>query len=96
MAHLDVFASLDLARVPAVLGYNLLLVWHVLYPVNVFGSASAHLPLDGIRGQAGEYEHGGPSARCVVYCSSEALCSNIDVYDNSLRFAAQSRVAVGH
>jgi hypothetical protein len=31
-----------------------------------------------------------------MYSSSETLCSDIDVYDDTLRFACQSSVAVGH
>jgi hypothetical protein len=31
-----------------------------------------------------------------VYSGPEALCSNVDVYDDALRLAGQSRVAVGH
>lgn len=35
---LDILPGLDLARVTAVLGYDLLLIWHILNPVDVLGS----------------------------------------------------------
>jgi hypothetical protein len=45
VAHLDIPARLDLPSVSAILRNNLLLVWHILYPVDVLCAASTHLAL---------------------------------------------------
>jgi hypothetical protein len=46
ITHLDIPARLDLASVSAVLRDNLLLIRHILYPMNVLCPASAHFTLN--------------------------------------------------
>jgi hypothetical protein len=96
MTNLDVPARLYFASISAILRHNLLLVWYILYPVNVLCPASAHLTLYREGRQASEDQHRRATARCIMYGSSEALCSNVDVHNDALRLASQSGVAVGH
>jgi hypothetical protein len=95
-AYLYVLSRLDLSSVSAVLSHNLLLIWHILYPVDVFRPTTTHLAFDGERRQASENQDWRATTGSIVYSSSEALCSDIDVYDDALRFTGQSCVAIGH
>lgn len=95
-AHLDILARLDFARISAVLLDNLLLVGHILDPMNVFRSAATHLAFDGKRRQAGKDENGSTSTRGIVHSGSKTLGSYVDVHNDALGLACQSSVSIGH
>lgn len=96
LAYLDIPPRFDLASVPTVLCHDLLLIWYVLYPVDVFRSASAHLAFNSERRKTGEDQDRCASAGGIVHGSTEALGPYIDVDNDALRFAGGSSVAVGH
>jgi hypothetical protein len=67
---LDIASSLDLSGIPTVLAYDLLLIGHILNPVDVLCPASSVLALDSVWTEASKDQHWSSSARGVVYCGS--------------------------
>jgi hypothetical protein len=55
-SYLDIAASLDLTSISTVLCNNLFLIWDILDPVDVLGSATSMFSFDGVRRQTGEYQ----------------------------------------
>jgi len=93
---LDILTRLDLPCVAAVLRHDLLLIRHVLDPMDVFGPGPAHLALDGKGRQTGEDEDGSATAGRVVDGSAETLGAHIHVHDHALRLVGQTSVSIRH
>jgi hypothetical protein len=88
MHHLlDILSRADIRAVAAILRYNLLLVGHILDPVDVFCSGAAHLAFNREGGEASENQNGCAPARGIVDCSTEALSANVDMHDDALRLS---------
>lgn len=83
----DVLAAFDFARIPAILTNDLLLIRHVLNPMDVFGPRTAVFTIAGVGRKTGEDQHWSSAARGVVNSGPESLCSNIDVHDDTLGLA---------
>jgi hypothetical protein len=94
--YLDVLSDFDLPCISAILFDNLFLVWHILNPMNVLGSAASHLAFHGTRTQACKDQDWSPSSGSIMHSSSQTLCTNINMDDHTLGLAGVACISICH
>jgi hypothetical protein len=86
----------DLTRISTVLPNESFLVRSVLQPVAILCPRPRQLPRLGIRDQARKDEHGNAADTGIVQTVGERLSANINMDEDGLRLACDSRIAIGH